>query len=101
MRGPAPIPGAAPQPPRHPSSMPATGPMRSGGLPMWTVYDSPTDFPGWAIARQWMIHGAVARATNVVIVAPTLELLRRRMPAGLIAIPRHASDDPVIVETWL
>ena len=39
--------------------------------------------------------------TNDMFVADTVDELRELLPPGLFCIPRVATDDPVIVETWL
>lgn len=68
-------------------------------LPMWTITARPKDPHGF-VAR---LHLTLPQpeATNVALVATTLEALRELIPQGLAMIPRAPSDDPVIVETWL
>jgi len=70
-------------------------------LVMWTIYDSPKDFPGQFVARRFDIFAGNAVATAEVRTAPTIEMLRRDFrKMGLFQQPRHAGDDPVIVEVW-
>ncbi len=66
-------------------------------LKIWTVYDSPLDYPGVFVARLWLN----ADRTESVLTAPTLEGLQALIPPGLYRMARHEQDDPVIVETWL
>ena len=67
-------------------------------LPMWVVYDHPSDFPGSYVARRW--EGELP--TDAVMVAPDLETLRGMLADfGLVCLARHPGDDPKIVEAWL
>ena len=75
-------------------------------LHQWVIYDSPSDFPGMFVVRQWVIgpEGAMPAVTGVTpYVDPYLENARRFIAAvapGSFCIPRSPDDDPVIVETW-
>ena len=65
---------------------------------LWTVYERPSDFPKSWVARLWVGD----QPTGSIVIAPALELLRgQMMEMRLTRIPRHAEDDPVIVEVWL
>jgi hypothetical protein len=65
---------------------------------LWTVYERPLDYPNSYVARLW--EGE--HATGSIVIAPDLELLRgQMMEMRLTRIPRHANDDPVVVEVWL
>lgn len=64
---------------------------------MWTVYDSPTDFPDLFVARRWLLD----RPTEEVLQDKTLDGLRRKLRQGLVRLERSPQDDPKIVETWL
>jgi hypothetical protein len=67
-------------------------------LPMWVVYDHPSDFPNNYVARRW--HGE--RATSDLMVCPDLEVIRRQLRLrGLYKLDRWEGDDPMIVEVWL
>jgi hypothetical protein len=72
-------------------------PPLAGGLYIWTVYDSPSDYPGQFVARLY----ARDRGTNLALTAATLDQLRAMLPPGLSCIARSPDDDPVIVESWL
>ena len=68
------------------------------GFPIWAVYDHPKDFPDCYVARLFDND----RATDAILVASDVELIRRHFREnGLTCIARHPDDDPVIMETWL
>jgi hypothetical protein len=70
-------------------------------MPVWTICTpGTTDLPGRWTARLhfWLPE---ARVTNVVLDAPTLELVREMLPPGLTCLSRDPGDHPVIVETWI
>lgn len=69
-------------------------------LPMWVVYDSPSDYPGYWVAR---LHLSLPQpqATDCVLTALTLDTLHWLLPAGLTRLPRQPDDDPAIFEVWL
>lgn len=68
----------------------------STGLPMWTIYDHPRDYPHCYVARLFIND----RPSNAVMTHATLQGLRAQLPPGLFRMPRTPEDDPVIVETW-
>lgn len=72
-------------------------------LPMWTVYDHPTDVPDAYIARKWLVGpGETVIWTDETITEEKLEDIQKYMiSAGLTRLHRQPEDDPVIVETWL
>lgn len=68
---------------------------------MWVVYNRPRDYPHGYVARLHLIS-----ASKVVPTAKTLcggiDVIRRAMQQrGLVRLARDASDDPVIVESWV
>lgn len=67
-----------------------------------TLYERPKDFPELFVAR-WLTvkDGTVTPDPEVLATALTLEKLREVVPPGLSLFPRHPSDDPCIVESWL
>jgi len=69
-------------------------------LTMWTVYEHPSDWPDWYVARAWEIHSDGPRATGNMHMARTLYDLRKLLPYGLFCMPRQNGDDPCIVEVW-
>jgi len=74
----------------------------SEDLAIWTVYDHPTDFPEFFIARKSLVSGTGFVITDETISSISLETLRDEMKhRGLLRMARHPSDDPVIVEVWM
>lgn len=72
--------------------------MTVSGLSIWTVYDHPTDYPEFFVARRFEDE----TPTSEVIVAPQIGLLRDYLAArGLYRIQRFEDDDAKIVEVWL
>jgi hypothetical protein len=70
-------------------------------LPMWTIYDHPSDYPAGYVARQWLIQGGTVVSTDVLLYSSEVEPIRRQLSAvGLVRVPRSDGDDPVILETW-
>lgn len=70
-------------------------------LAMFTVYESPRDYPGLFVARRWEIAPGIARPTAWVRTADTLDAVRALLPAGLCRIDRTPDDDPAIAEVWV
>jgi hypothetical protein len=72
---------------------------------MWTVYDHPSDFPDWFVARKFEITGQGPVVGNAVIWAATLPEVRRMIaeidPDASACLPRYDNDHPNVVETWL
>jgi hypothetical protein len=67
-------------------------------LPIWVVYDHPSDLPDHYVARLW--RGA--QTTSVAIIDTDLERLRETLERmGLVHLDRMEGDDPAILETWL
>lgn len=72
-------------------------------LSIWTVYDHPTDFPNYFVARRFEIrsgygHGPTAEVIMDVDLERLRDALRQR---GLVCLARERDDDRVIVESWL
>jgi hypothetical protein len=75
--------------------------MDDDGLPMWTIYEYPSDYP-----QGYVVRRGVARATGYVPdtiaqYAPTLEAAMRLLPPGLYPLGRQPDDDAVIVGVWV
>jgi hypothetical protein len=68
---------------------------------MWAIYDHPSDYPHGFIARKWVIESSLVRATQDIVVGPTLQFVRQRIPVVQVRIPRFRADDPRIVEVWV
>lgn len=71
------------------------------GLPVWTVYEHPLDYPQWYVVRRsWVIDGKIVMEPKPCGMGATLEDVRATIPEWLTRMPRQPGDDPVIVETW-
>jgi len=73
-------------------------------MELYTIYDSPTDYPNTYVCRRWEVLAPenVPVAMNVVIIDTDLDKIRNQLrEIGLFRIPRDESDDKKIVETWL
>lgn len=69
---------------------------------VWVIYKHPSDFPGLYVARAQSIDKDGVTAHNMGFASPDYEDIKAYMIAkGLIRIPRHPDDDPVILETWI
>ena len=66
-------------------------------LSVWVVYNSPKEYPGLYVARKWVNNVP----TSEHISAESLDEIRKKIPQGLMRVPRTTQDDPVIVETWI
>lgn len=65
---------------------------------LWTVYDSPSDFPGLFVARKFTDQGPTLDFMTCPDLGPLREQLWRK---GLDPIARSPEDDPVIIESWM
>jgi hypothetical protein len=71
---------------------------------LYTIYDSPTDYPNTYVARRWEIVSPdnVPTAMEVFMIDADLQKIRDKLfLMGLFPIPRAETDDKKIVETWL
>lgn len=71
--------------------------MKRGQLAMWTIYDSPRDWPNGHIARQFE-YDKPTEATLTGDLPALREVFAR---AGLVCLTRNPQDQPQIVETWI
>ncbi|MCR7874382.1 hypothetical protein ACVXHM_33725 [Pseudomonas aeruginosa] len=74
--------------------------MSSEPLSMWTVYETPLDYPNHFVARRWLAGSALV-ATKDVLIADDLAALRGKLPQGLHCLPAIPGDAPSIIETWV
>ncbi len=72
-------------------------------MPIWTVYEHPTDYPDQFVARRFniLIDKPEPQATDDIVTAASLQELREMLPIGLTRIPRLHGDEPQIVEVWI
>lgn len=68
-------------------------------LDIWVIYDSPSDFPGFFVARKSDIKTGLM--TDDYVAADTFDevcaIVKRRMRYEPIFMQRHPSDEPQIV----
>ena len=67
-------------------------------ITIWTIYQSPSDYPDRWVVRAFTVPGG-PRPEHFV--CDTLEHARACVPAGLFRLPRMENDEPQIYETWL
>lgn len=72
-------------------------------LEMWTIYTNPGEGRGEYVARKWIVilGSNEPLATGVTVKSKTLAKVRRKLPPGLVCLPRDPYDDPGIVESWM
>ena len=71
------------------------------GLQMWTIYDHPSDFPDYFVARV-CLNGIPRDHHHTFETEEELEEMREKFrQRGMVRIERHPTDDPVIMEVWL
>ena len=66
-------------------------------VPLIVVYDNPTDFEGYFVARLFSLD----QPTPFCIVKKSLEDITKAIPNELKAISRHPKDDPKIVSIYM
>lgn len=72
------------------------------GLPMWTLYDHPTDMPEHYVLRLW--DGMTCEAHAAIFVADTLEGIHEQInaiPGRFIELSPSPADDPKIIAVFL
>lgn len=79
-----------------------------GGLQIWVLYENPSDYPG-----EWVVRRQVSRASEIRLdrelaargatrEACETALFERHPEVRRLAwLPRHSTDDSVIVGTWM
>lgn len=73
-------------------------------LPIFTVYEYPSDFPDLVVVRMSLVHQAPATAgqTRHVWKFETVDDARRVLErCSLFVLDRHPTDCISIVETWV
>ena len=62
-------------------------------LVIWTIYWSPSDYPGEFVARAHVVgKGGEIDGTKYIKRGQTLQAIHEQLPAGLIRFPRHDGD---------
>lgn len=72
-----------------------------GQLLIWTIYDHPTDYPEWFVAKPHIIRPKTSGPMPMHLMATTLDTLRLMLPDGLTRLGRQLNDDPFIIEVWV
>lgn len=70
-------------------------------IPMIAIYVHPKDYPDKYVARLWATGKFGPRASLYIVIADSLEDIRKAVPPGMFRWPRDVKDDPVLVETWI
>ena len=70
-------------------------------LVIWTIYWSPTDYPGEYVARAHIVGRKRSGATKYIRRGSTLQSIHDQLPIGLVRFPRSPDDEPQIVESWM
>lgn len=71
---------------------------------LWTLYDSPAEYPRYFVLREWVIEGPASQPRQLpgAFLARDIAVLRGQMiDKGLTCLTRSPGDDPCIVECWL
>ncbi len=67
-------------------------------ISMWTIFDHPLEYPGYFVARYFIMD----RPTTSLILSESLDPLRDTLAAaGFVMLARSPEDDPKIVEVWI
>jgi hypothetical protein len=72
------------------------------GLPMWVLYDHPTDIPDRFVLRLW--DALTNTATPIVFLSDTLEGIEKQInavPGRFFMMERMEGDDPKIIGVFL
>lgn len=72
-------------------------------LVMWTIYDHPSDWPDWIVARAWYCDkGPEPVPGDRLLMNKDIDKMRALMvDMGLVCLGRNEGDDPAVVETWI
>jgi hypothetical protein len=73
-----------------------------GRVAIWTVFETPADYPTGFVARMFELTGAGPKPTDKSMKSIDLPPIREKLErAGLVCMPREAADEPDIVESWI
>ena len=76
---------------------------KSDGLMVYTIYETPLDFPDHYVVRKWRIVNSQINpiSDGVLGISKTLEGARKLLPDGCTCLPRDQMDEVQIVESWI
>jgi hypothetical protein len=66
-------------------------------LPIWSIYESPADYPGLFVARKYLLD----QPTTEALFSTNLDGVRKQLPLGLYRLPRNPMDHRSVVESWV
>lgn len=71
-------------------------------IELWTIYEKPRDYElSYVLRRALVLGGRIRHDAFPTAVAPTLEEVRAKLPAGLTQVQKPGDDpDACIVEVW-
>jgi hypothetical protein len=78
--------------------------MTDDDLPMYVIYQHPSDFPDeFVCRRQFAGRGIVTVERELFARGPSLDSVRGQLPhgLGLFCLGRSPQDDPCIAEVWV
>lgn len=74
-------------------------------LQIFTVYHNPIDYPGMYVCRQFNVdkptNNYFANERYEVVIEWMYEEFAKLNQGHPYQIPRHETDDPKIIETWI
>lgn len=71
-------------------------------MPIITIYQNTTkDYPGKYVARLFNIKPGEVLYTRYIMLADTLQKIRKEIPPNMTMMLPYKNDDPVVLETWL
>ena len=73
------------------------------GLPMYVLYDHPSDYPNHFVVRPALVASKRGKAqfSRNGFLFDTIKEARDFIPKGMVRIHRDPADDPVIVESYI
>jgi len=75
--------------------------METQKLTIWTIYYSPSDFPGEWVARMFELDQPTKSILRASGLDDLRELIQKNSAHVRDKIPRFDNDDPYIIESWI
>ena len=72
---------------------------RSVTLPMWVLYDHPSDFPDFYVLRLW--DGATNTPRSTVFLAVELKEIKNAVAFQFVELGPYEGDDPKIMAVFV
>ena len=67
----------------------------------YVLYESPSDYPGKFVVREWIITRKDIKKSKVISVSSTHEKASKSVPYNMSFLLRCEDDDPCIVGVWI